>query len=182
MKRGPRNVLSSKEVFTSPWMKVTEDRIKNNAGTEGRWVTAHVWHGVSILPIDQEWNIYLIETFLYACGKKTFIAPGWGIDAGTSARDSAIKELKEETWISAVSMDYIYSVNPSPAQVNWLVSLYIATDLSFGEQSLEPMELHITVHRFSIHEALDMVRSWKIIEPTTCILIYEAWMRLQEKS
>lgn len=151
MKRGPWKVLSSEEVFTSPWIKVREDRIQNDQGTEGRWIVAHTWDWSSILPIDDEWNIYLIKNYLYGAW--------WCVDEWMTPEQTAYAELKEELWIIATSMEYISTVNPCPWQVFQCENLYIATWLIIGEQELGDMEVDIERVKLSLDEALVMARN-----------------------
>lgn len=178
MKRWPRNVLSSEEIFTSPWLKLRSDTIKHiKRLNEWRRIVATVGSWVAVLPVTNGWEIYLLKHHFYSVNKYWYSLVGWRIENWDSNEETVRKELLEEAWMYSKRIEFFISTNPAPAQINWNVDLFFAYDLEIGNQQLEEMEWEVEVVKILLVDALAMVISWDIFEPNTCLMIYEASRR-----
>jgi len=79
-KRGPWTIVKSKHIYKNPWMDVIEDSVIRPDGKDGIFGIVNMKSGVTILPIDNEGNIFLVEQYRYTLKKKTIEAISGGIE------------------------------------------------------------------------------------------------------
>jgi len=169
-------ILSSRDVYKNPWLKVKEDKVIIESGRERTFTTVDIKPGVSVLVVDEKMSAYLSKGYQYALDEEiTGVTAGGGIDDGESPLECAKRELKEETgfiaseWIELGKVHAITSgIISSP---NYL---FLARNIEFGEKSLEDTE-KITTSKLPLKDAFDMVISGEITHSASAVLIMKAW-------
>lgn len=101
IKKGPWIITNTKEVYRNPWISVREDSVIRPDGKDGIFGVVEMKPGVSVLPLDDDGNVYLTQEFHYAVERETIEAISGGIDDNEDIQDAAKRELKEETGIIA---------------------------------------------------------------------------------
>ncbi|MBE6777219.1 MAG: NUDIX hydrolase [Ruminococcaceae bacterium] len=81
-----------------------------------------------------------------------------------------IRELKEETGITAQNMHFLGELYPSPGYCDEIIWLYMATGLSYGEQDTDPDEF-LEVYNIPLEKAVKMVMNGEIKDAKTQTLI-----------
>ncbi|HXA02554.1 MAG TPA: NUDIX hydrolase, partial [Cytophagaceae bacterium] len=98
----PWKTLSTKEIYDNPWIHVREDQVINPAGGNGIYgVVSFKNIAIGIVPVDNEGFTYLVGQFRYALEEYSWEIPEGGGLKGIDILDSAKRELKEETGLSA---------------------------------------------------------------------------------
>ncbi|HRN86000.1 MAG TPA: NUDIX hydrolase [Candidatus Dojkabacteria bacterium] len=169
-------ILSSRDVYKNPWLKVKEDKVIIESGRERTFTTVDIKPGVSVLVVDEKMSAYLSKGYQYALDEEiTGVTAGGGIDDGESPLECAKRELKEETgfiaseWIELGKVHAITSgIISSP---NYL---FLARNIEFGEKSLEDTE-KITTYKLPLKDAFNMVISGEITHSASAVLIMKAW-------
>lgn len=159
---------STKDVYQNPWMTVREDQVEFPNGKLGIYGVVEKPDFVLIIPFDGQ-NFYLVQQYRYAIQKETWEFPQ-GLYESDPNKDSlavAHAELKEETGLTAKSIEkigYLYEANGYATQG---AHLYLASDLTEGAQELEDSESGMKVKKFSVTEFEKMVESGQMTDGPT---------------
>lgn len=165
--------LTSTEIFDGVVIHLFKDTVELPDGREAvREIIRHPG-AVCVLPIDGDGNAYFVKQFRYAFNKVTLEAPAGKLEKGEDITEAALRELKEETGLSAAKITYLGEMYTTPALIDEIIHLYIAEDLSLGEQSLDEDEF-INVEKISLDSAVEMVINGKIKDSKTQTIILRA--------
>jgi ADP-ribose pyrophosphatase len=100
--------LSSRVVYSNPWMTVREDKILRSNGKEGIYGVADKDDSAIIIPIQTvngEDFVWLVEQFRYTVQERCLELPQGGWEMGeVDAEELARGELKEELGLHAETM------------------------------------------------------------------------------
>jgi len=173
IKKGPWTVLDSKTIYKNPWITVKEDKVIRPDGKEGIVGTVEMLPGISVLPIDNEGNVYLTEEYHYAIEQETIEVISGGIENYETKESAAKRELKEEVGIVAGELIDLGIINPFTSLITSPNYLYLARGLSFTNTSPEGTE-KIKVIKVSMGEAIRMVSESKITHGASVALILKA--------
>ena len=98
---------------------------------------------VCVVALDKDNNIYLVRQYRYPFSSVITEIPAGKLDAGESPLQGAIRELREETGIVAGKYDYLGPLYTSPAIIDEVIHMYLATDLSFDEKGHPSFVFHM---------------------------------------
>ena len=161
----PWKTLSSREVYSTDWITVTEHDVINPAGGKGVYGKVHFKNkAIGIVPLDDQNNTWLVGQFRYPLSEYSWEIPEGGGLIGTPPLEAAKRELMEETGITAKKWQQIIHVHTSNSVTDEEGFIFLAEDLSFGENQLEDSEADLIVKKLPFTEALDMVMSGKITD------------------
>ncbi|KKR49765.1 MAG: NTP pyrophosphohydrolase including oxidative damage repair enzyme [Candidatus Curtissbacteria bacterium GW2011_GWA1_40_16] len=173
IKKGPWTITDSKTVYQNPWIKVREDKVIRPDGKNGIYGIVEMKHGISVLPIDNDGNVYLTREYHYAVEQITTEVVSGGIDKGENKEDATKRELREELGITASELIYLGKVLPLTSLVEITNHLFLARGLRFSEARPEGTEI-IKVVKVSMKKAVDLVFDGTICDGTTVALILKA--------
>jgi ADP-ribose pyrophosphatase len=170
---GPWKIKESNIKYRNPWIEVVEDQVIRPDGKPGIFGKVNMKSGVSVLPLDEQGFVYLTREFHYVLGKEGIETVSGAIDGDESPLTAAKRELAEELGISAEKWTDLGVVNPFTTVIRSPAYLYLAQDLSFGENDQEGTE-NIQKVRVSFDEAVKMVMEGIITHGPSCVLILKA--------
>lgn len=173
IKKGPWIVTDSKIVYKNPWISVREDKVIRPDNKDGVFSVVEMKNGVSVIPIDDDNNVYLTEEYHYAIEKKTIEAVSGGIENGETEEETAKRELKEELGISASEFVNLGKIRPLTSSVKITNYLFLAKGLDFSMAEPEGTEV-IKIVKLSMKEAIKKVFDGTIADGTTVSLILKA--------
>ena len=129
--------------------------------------------GAAIVAVDEANRVCLIKQFRHAAG-------GWIWELAAGVRDhaeppeqTARRELKEETGLSASDWQPLGSLLSTPGFCDERLFLYLAQDLTQGEHAREENEF-IEVHWMAMDQAVQMALSGEIEDAKTVIGLFRA--------
>jgi ADP-ribose pyrophosphatase len=172
---GPWKIAGTRQVYRDPWIDVRVDDVIRPDGKPGIHSLIALKPGVSVLALDDDKHVYLIEEFHYAVGRVTLETVSGGRDADESPLAAAQRELREEVGIRAERWTDLGSVDPFTANVLSPTGLFLAEGLHLGEQAPEGTELIRRV-RLPLTEAAECVWDGRITHAPSCVLILKAWI------
>jgi len=173
VKKGPWIFINSKDIYSNPWIKVREDSVIRPDGEDGIFGVVIMKSGVSVLPIDDQGNVFLTKEYHYAVERETLEAISGGIDTNESKLEAAKRELKEEAGIEAKKWIDMGVVDPFTTVVNSPNYLFLAMDLTFSEANPEGTE-NIKIIKIPFKQAVDFVMQSLITHSATATLILKA--------
>ena len=163
--------LSSKTVFDNPWIQVLEDHVVNPGGGENHYGHVHFKNvAVAVVPIDDDGYTWLVGQDRYTLGEYSWEVPMGGSPLDEDRMASAHRELREETGLSAARLTEIMKVHTSNSITDEVGYIYLAEELTPGEQELEQTE-NITTRRLPLNDALAMAVSGEITDAMSCLAL-----------
>lgn len=165
--------LSSEKVFSGRVLTLYRDKVSlPGGGTSTREVARH--HGaVCILPVSDDGDVYLVDQYRYAVGRVMTEAPAGKLEGDEDPFDCAVRELKEETGVTAANIIPLGKMTVSPGYCDEVIYLYTAQGLSFGEQSPDEDEF-LQLRRLPLAKAYSMVLGGEITDAKTQLIILKA--------
>jgi len=166
-------ILSSREVYSSPIFRVTEDHAVEPDGFEiHRGIVQHSGSAV-MMAVDRRGRILLVRQYRLPARAYLWELPAGRIDPGETPLKAARRELIEETGYRARRWTKLLSFFPSPGYVAEKMTVYVATDLTEGEPA--PMEDERIERRwFTAKELDEWIRKGKIVDGKT-IAAFRTW-------
>lgn len=128
---------------------------------------------VGIIPITEDGSMILVKQFRKPVEKSLLEIPAGKIEINEEPKETALRELREETGYSTDRMEYLFEFYTSPGFSNEKIYLFIATELSQGESNPETDE-YIEVVKKRIEDLVDMVKKGEINDSKTIVSIYYA--------
>jgi len=171
-KNGDWTIKDRKKSFENDFFKVFEDDVIEPDGKDGKYATIDFPPGVSILPIDDDGNIYITRQFRYALGREDLEAIAGGIE-GEGRLQAAKREAREELGIEAGEWKYLGKIESDTSITNSLCHLYLARKLTFKKPKRESTEDIETV-KMKLDEAVEKVMKGEITHGQTCVLVLKA--------
>ena len=172
--------LSSTEIFDGVAIHLFRDEILLPNGNKGvREVVRHPG-AVCVIPITDDGDIIFVNQFRYAFNKVTLEIPAGKLEKGEDHLEAALRELSEETGLSAKNVVPMGELYTTPALIDEVIYMYLATDLQEGEQHLDEDEFINTV-KIPLKKAVEMVMNGEIRDSKTQIMILKADKYLNNK-
>jgi ADP-ribose pyrophosphatase len=160
-------ILSSQKVFDGRVFNVTVDTISEGELTYQREVVHH--HGSAvIIPVFDDGTVGLDRQYRHPAVRYLLEAPAGTLADGERPDVGAARELQEELGLVASRLEKLSEFFVSPGFLEEKMWVYLATDLSEGQQLLDEDEI-LEIVRIPIEEALEMITSGEIQDAKTII-------------
>ena len=155
-----------------------DDALLPNGNIAKREIVEHNG-GVMVAPLDNEDNLYFVKQFRYPYMEIVTELPAGKLEKGEDPLEAGKRELKEETGAVAnkyVSLGQLY---PTPGYCGEIIHMYLATELSFGEQNPDDDEF-LEVYKIPLAKAVEMVLSGELKDSKTQTAILKIHCLKQE--
>jgi len=160
--------LSGQEKYDNPWINVTEYQVINPGGKPGIYGKVHFKNkAIGIVALDEEGNTWLVGQWRYPLNEWSWEIPEGGGPDGSEVLISAQRELKEETGLTAKKWTMIQRTHLSNSVSDEEGFIFLAEELTQGENELEDSEADMKVWKLPFSEALQMVLDGKITDSLT---------------
>jgi ADP-ribose pyrophosphatase len=159
--------LSSRIVYQNKWMTVREDAIERKDGSRGIYGVVDK-PDFAVVAAMQGDEVYLVQQYRYPVAARFWELPQGSWSAGTgTALELAQSELREETGIAAKSMQHVARLHEAYGYSTQSFDVFVATDLTFGEQELEAEEQGLVCQAFKVEDAIAMLCRGEITDAVT---------------
>lgn len=160
----PWKTLTEKEVYSNPWIRVSHREVINPSGGEGIYgVISFRNKAIGVVPVDEEFNTYLVGQFRYTLNEYSWEIPEGGGPEGEEPIVTAERELLEETGLRAAQMEFLGKIHTSNSVTDEVGYIFLARELQQLESNPEDTE-DITVWKLPLTEAVKMVEEGKITD------------------
>lgn len=157
--------LSSEQQYDNRWITVTEYQVINPAGKPGIYGKVHYKNkAIGIVPLDQHGNTWLVGQHRYTLNEWSWEIPEGGGALDTDPLVSAQRELREETGLTAAKWTCLVRTHLSNSVSDEEGFIFLAEELTPGDNQLEDTEADLRVWHLPFTEALDMVLTGKITD------------------
>ncbi|MEO9483381.1 MAG: NUDIX hydrolase [Ekhidna sp.] len=163
---------SSKEIYANPWIKLTEHDVTNPGGGKGIYGKVHYknW-ALGIIPLDEDQNTWLVGQYRYTLEEYSWEIPMGGGLLEVPKLESAKRELKEETGLTAERWTEICSIHTSNSVTDETGFAYLAEGLTHGDTAFEESE-DLKIKKLPFQEALMMCDRGEITDSLSVAAIY----------
>jgi 8-oxo-dGTP pyrophosphatase MutT (NUDIX family) len=170
----PWQRLESREIYDNPWISVREDQVINPNGGRGIYgVVSMKAYALGIIPLDNDLNTWLVGQYRYTLDEYSWEIPMGGGDRRLDPLESAKRELKEETGITAGNWEKIMRIHTSNSVTNEEGFVYLAQELEFGNVEYDETE-DLKIQKLPFKEALEMVMKGQITDSISVAGILKA--------
>jgi ADP-ribose pyrophosphatase len=174
----PYQLRKRSQIYDSRNFRVREDLVEGPAAKSFTFSVIEMRAGSSVLPLDENGNVYLVREYKYAVARTTTEVASGGIESGETPLEAARRELREEVGLTAREWVDLGSIDPFTTQVASPNYLFLARGLEqVGRDPDEGEILEITTVPFD--RALEMVMGSEITHGASCALILKTneWLR-----
>lgn len=126
---------------------------------------------VAILAVDDDENVYLVEQYRKPIDSLILEIPAGHVEEGEDPRDTAIRELREETGLIASEMTLVNKFYSSPGFTDEIIYFYVAKNFGQSTQSLDTDEF-INIKKVPFETLLSMVKDNTVIDGKTILAAY----------
>lgn len=160
--------ISSDRVYSGKTISLRVDTVElPNKGYQKREIVEHKG-AVAIVAITPENKVVLVKQYRKAIEKELWEIPAGKIEIGENPKDTAIRELKEETGYSAGNIKLLHKFYTSAGFSNQKIYIFLAQNLTPGEQNFDEDEF-IKTEEFSLDEVYNMIYKNAIEDAKTSI-------------
>lgn len=168
----PWKINASDQKYDNPWIRVTENQVTNPSGKPGIYGVVHFKNlAIGIVPY-QNGMIWLVGQWRFPLDTYSWEIPEGGGQPDTDPMESAKRELKEETGITAKKFEKIVEMDLSNSVSDEKAIIFLATQLEAGESSPEETE-QLSIRKVTLEEAYSMVEKNEIRDSLTVAAIYK---------
>lgn len=154
-------IVSQKSVFKAELFDVKEVEIENSVGKRKIHHEVERASVVSIFPLTDKFDIYLISQYRQMLKKTVLEAVAGYIKNNESTIAAAKRELKEEAGIEAEQLEEIARVQVAGSVFKGTVNLFLAKGLGIGDNNLDEDE-EIELVKMPLSVAVEKVMSGEI--------------------
>lgn len=158
--------VSSQVEFTGRIITVRQDQAAlPNGRVVGREVVEHPG-GVAVLALFDDNTVPVVRQFRYPFQKIITELPAGKLDHGEDHRLAGIRELEEETGLTADSFEYMGGLLSSPGFSDEVLHLYLARGLHQGPCRPDPDEF-LELQRVPFQELLEQAMDGRLQDAKT---------------
>ena len=141
-----------------------EDQVINPRGGAGIYGWAHFKNkAIGIVPVDEQLNTWLVGQYRYTLNEYSWEIPMGGGPNELDPLESARRELKEETGLTAKKWQNIMRIHTSNSVTDEEGFIFLAQELTAGETEFDETE-DLRIRKLPLADALKMVLDQEITD------------------
>ena len=161
--------ISSEIIYEGKILTLRRDKVETVGGESYREIIEH-GGGAVIIGLTKSGKMLMVRQYRKAAERDVFEVPAGKIDPGEDPKETAIRELEEETGYKPNDVKFLTKFYPSIGYDKEVLYLYIARDLVKTKTHFDRDEA-IDIEEWEIQDLYEMVMSGKIEDGKTIIAI-----------
>ena len=161
-------VIQSEYVYRGRVLNLRLDTVRVKSGDVTLREIAEHNGAVAMLALDEANLVTLVKQWRAATGRVMLEIPAGTLEENENPEEGAPRELQEETGLTAARWEFLVRFFPSPGVLTEEMFLYIARDLTIGEQHLMGDE-DIEVVKLSLDDAIARIATGEIADAKTIV-------------
>lgn len=164
--------IKSEKIFTGRVISLQVDDVElPNGKTSKREIIKHPG-AVAVLPITNDGKIVMVEQYRKALERTLIEIPAGKLEKGEEPKESARRELEEETGYVCDKLEWLISFYTSPGFADEIVHLYLATGLKKKADAAQLDEDEfVNIIELPLEEAKQYVKEQKIYDAKTAYAV-----------
>lgn len=160
----PWQPQSSRIIYDNPWLTLREDKVINPGGGVSHYGKISFKNlAIGIIPLDENNNTWLVGQYRYVPDCYSWEIPMGGGPLNIDPLESAKRELKEETGLTANNWQELMKLHTSNSVTDERGLVYVARELTHGETEFEETE-DLLIQKLPLDEAVERVLSGEITD------------------
>lgn len=170
-RRGPWAVRQTRRVYDNPWIGVSEHDVIRPDGCPGLYGVCHMKSlAVGVVPVGADGHVWLVGQHRFPRDYYSWELPEGAGDADVAPVESARRELREETGLSARGWQEFLRLDFSNAVTDEIGFGFLAWDLTQGATEPDEGEV-LEVRRLPFGAALEMALSGEIRDAFSQVML-----------
>ena len=169
----PFETINSETVYQGKAFDVRRDQVRLPDGKDTLLDIVVHPGAVTLIPIDSQGNIYFVRQYRHAVGKELLELPAGTLNEGENPQVCALREVREETGMSAATIKLIGQFFLAPGYSTEQMYIYLATDLHSDPLPGDEDEF-ITVKTITMSEVPEMISQGVIQDAKSLAALYLA--------
>jgi len=158
--------LEREQVFSGKVFDVEVKKVELYGGVPARRDIVLHNGGATICALDSENNIFMVRQYRSPFEEILLELPAGKLEKGEDPRSCAIRELKEETGMTAEKVTDLGFIYSTPGYCSEKIYMFLATELSYGEGDPDDGEF-LQVIRLPLKEAIGKIMTGEISDGKT---------------
>lgn len=165
--------IESKSIYQGKIITVTLDEVVCPNGKQAKREIVRHPGGVAIVPIDENGNVYMIEQYRIPYDEIILEIPAGKLEKGEDPDEAAVRELREETGLSAEKLVSLGNFYPTVGFCDENLRMYLATDLKMGEDDPDEDEF-VILRKIHIDKLIEMIMNNRVKDGKTIAALFKA--------
>ncbi len=166
-------VVKTETMYRGRAFNVRVDDVEFQPGRTTRLDIVEHTGAVTILPLDQENNLWFIRQYRHPAGEVMLELPAGTLEPGEDPEAGAARELQEEIGMRAGRLERLCGFWLAPGYSTEFMHVYLATDLTPSQ--LEPDEDEIiTMEKVPVARALALAESGEVRDSKSLVSLFFA--------
>ncbi len=171
-------VLQSQIVYQGRAFSVRKDRVRLAAGQASDLDIVVHPGAVTLVPIDNEGNLWMIRQYRHAAGRILLELPAGTLEPGEAPEACAERECREEIGMAPGRLERIGECFLAPGYSTEYMYFFLATALRPGPLAGDSDE-EISIERVSTGQLADLVESGDLRDAKSLAALYLARTKLK---
>lgn len=170
--------IASKYIYNGKIFNLRRDEILHFGKRAAREIVEHPG-GAAVLAA-RDGFVYLVRQYRHPYRCYILEVPAGKVEKGEAPRETALRELAEETGIIAAGLEEAGTIYPSPGYTDEVIHLFYTDNFTATPESRPDSDEFLEAAKYPVAEVYNLVDAGKITDAKTLVLLYMYRSRLLE--